>query len=118
LFVFRDVRRSRYQAKWACLPKPSGMMCQTMNESGFSERPDTSQVQKGLDPCLPADRFIKTLQEEWAYAVPFQSSFERNNWLPKWLDIYNCQRQHGGIGFKTPISRLTQHLNNVSGNHT
>lgn len=55
-----------------------------------------------------AERFIKTLQDEWAYAVPFQSSFERNNWLPTWLDIYNCQRQHGGIGFKTPISRLTQ----------
>ncbi len=53
-----------------------------------------------------AERFIKTLQEEWAYAVPFQSSQERNNWLPKWLEIYNCERPHGGIAFKTPNSRL------------
>ena len=55
-----------------------------------------------------AERFIKTLQEEWAYAIPFTSSKDRNDWLPKWLDIYNCKRQHGGIKFKTPISRLQQ----------
>ncbi len=53
-----------------------------------------------------AERFIKTLQEEWAYARPFNSSKQRNKWLPKWLHIYNCERHHGGINFKTPISRL------------
>ncbi len=53
-----------------------------------------------------AERFIKTLQEEWAYAIAFTSSKERNSWLPKWLQIYNCERSHGGIGFKTPNSRL------------
>ena len=53
-----------------------------------------------------AERFIKTLQEEWAYAVAFKSSRERNDWLPKWLQIYNCERSHGGINFKTPNSRL------------
>lgn len=55
-----------------------------------------------------AERFIKSLWEEGAYAIPFTSSKDRNGWLPKWLDIYNRQREHGGIGFKTPISRLQQ----------
>ncbi len=53
-----------------------------------------------------AERFIKTLQEEWAYGKPFHSSAERNLWLPNWLEIYNCQRPHGGIEFTTPITRL------------
>jgi transposase InsO family protein len=55
-----------------------------------------------------AERFIKTLQEQWAYAIPFQSSQQRTNRLPKWLNIYNCERPHGGIAFKPPISRLTR----------
>ncbi|MBG6146085.1 transposase InsO family protein [Labrenzia sp. EL_142] len=55
-----------------------------------------------------AERFIKTLQEEWAYSVPCQSSENRTDALHRWLDIYNCQRQHGGISFKTPISLLRQ----------
>ena len=53
-----------------------------------------------------AERFIKTIQEEWAYGRSYQSSIQRNNWLPKWLHIYNCERLHGGINMKTPISRL------------
>ena len=53
-----------------------------------------------------AERFIKTLQEEWAYGRPFTSSDERNGWLPQWLKIYNCERCHVGINMKTPISRL------------
>ena len=53
-----------------------------------------------------AERFIKTLQEEWAYGRPFNSSEARNTWLPDWLRIYNCERRHAGINMKTPISRL------------
>lgn len=30
-----------------------------------------------------AERFIKTLLGEWAYAMPFQTSEERNRWLPR-----------------------------------
>ncbi|MEM8702678.1 MAG: integrase core domain-containing protein, partial [Pseudomonadota bacterium] len=36
----------------------------------------------------------------------YKTSEQRNAALPRWLDIYNCQRPHGGINFKTPISRL------------
>ena len=39
-----------------------------------------------------ADRFIRTLQAEWAYAMPFNSSEERKQWLPLYLSIYNVRR--------------------------
>lgn len=50
-----------------------------------------------------AERFIKTLQEELAYGMPFKSHHSRNAWLPKWLHIYNCERPHAGISMKTLI---------------
>ncbi|WP_298967105.1 integrase core domain-containing protein [uncultured Roseibium sp.] len=53
-----------------------------------------------------AERFINILQEEWAYGFWYKTSQQRNTSLPRWLDIYNCQRPHRGINFKTPISRL------------
>lgn len=53
-----------------------------------------------------AERFIRTLQEEWAYAMPYKSSDRRNANLVRWLKIYNCERKHFGINLKTPISRL------------
>nr|WP_255477613.1 integrase core domain-containing protein [Synechococcus sp. A15-44] len=34
-----------------------------------------------------AERFIKTLLAEWAYSMPFQTSGERNQWLPRYLAI-------------------------------
>ncbi len=53
-----------------------------------------------------AERFIRTLQEEWAYAMPYKSSKRRNANLARWLKIYNCERRHFGINMQTPISRL------------
>jgi len=41
-----------------------------------------------------AERFIKTLQAEWAYAMPFTSSEEGKQWLPRFLSIYNGHRCH------------------------
>lgn len=54
-----------------------------------------------------AERFIKTLQQEWAYVLPYPSSKARNADLARWLNIYNCERPHGGINMATPISRIT-----------
>ena len=34
-----------------------------------------------------AERSIKTLLAEWAYSMPFQTSGERNQWLPRYLAI-------------------------------
>ncbi len=45
-----------------------------------------------------AERFIKTSLGEWAYAMPFQASAERNNWLPHYLGLYNRHRSHMTFG--------------------
>jgi len=53
-----------------------------------------------------AERFIQTLQNEWAYARPYRSNAERLHQLPRWLYRYNARRPHGGIGGSVPASRL------------
>ena len=58
-----------------------------------------------------AERFIQTLQREWAYAFTFEASAERSALLPRYLHFYNHHRAHSALGAKPPISRLT--LNNA-----
>ena len=53
-----------------------------------------------------AERFIQTLQNEWAYARPYGSNAERLHALPRWLYRYKARRPHGGIGGAVPTSRL------------
>jgi transposase InsO family protein len=53
-----------------------------------------------------AERFIKTLLSEWAYAMAFQTSEERNCWLPRYLAIYNGRRCHMALGGLSPQQRL------------
>lgn len=53
-----------------------------------------------------AERFIQTLQREWAYERPFQSSLERRRALLPWLDYYNGRRPHSALGHKTPASLI------------
>jgi len=53
-----------------------------------------------------AERFIKTLQAEWAYAMPFISSEERKHWLPRYLSIYIGRGCHMAIGGRTPFQQL------------
>jgi len=60
-----------------------------------------------------AERFIQTLQREWAYGRTFQTSAERTAALQPWLTHYNFTRPHGAISHKPPGSRLT----NVAGNY-
>ena len=54
-----------------------------------------------------AERFIQTALREWAYAIAYHTSDQRAAELPVWLHRYNWHRPHGGINFKTPISRLS-----------
>ena len=61
-----------------------------------------------------AERFNRTLLEEWAYARPFSSSAERAAALPGWLHTYNNHRTHTALGGHPPISRV----NNVSGHYS
>jgi transposase InsO family protein len=53
-----------------------------------------------------AERFIRILQDEWAYARPYHSNDQRLHALPRWLYRYNHRRSHGGIDGATPASRL------------
>jgi transposase InsO family protein len=60
-----------------------------------------------------AERFIKTLLEEWAYARLYGSSQERENQLAPYLKRYNFKRPHGSLAKRPPGSRLT----NLAGNY-
>lgn len=53
-----------------------------------------------------AERFIQTLQVEWAYAASYADSQHRRNVLPTWLEYYNCKRPHSALGHKPPVSAL------------
>lgn len=68
-------------------------------------------TQKFIKPHCPwtngkVERLNRTLATEWAYARPYTSNTERAKALPAWLDYYNLDRAHLGIGGKTPIDRL------------
>ena len=53
-----------------------------------------------------AERFIRTLQHEWAYVRPFRTSAERTSMLGPWLHYYNEHRRHRALNGQPPISRL------------
>jgi transposase InsO family protein len=53
-----------------------------------------------------AERFIQTLQREWAYAAVYQTSDQRGRALCPWLRFYNHRRPHGSLGHQPPASRL------------
>jgi transposase InsO family protein len=53
-----------------------------------------------------AERFIQTLQREWAYAHRWQSSTERLRSLTSFLRYYNRRRPHSSLGDRPPISRV------------
>ncbi len=54
-----------------------------------------------------AERFNRTLQENWAYRHPFASNDDRATALEPWLDHYNYARAHTACGGQPPISRLS-----------
>lgn len=60
-----------------------------------------------------AERFNRTLRDEWAYARPYRSDAARTRALDAWLHLYNHHRHHTAIK-GTPVSRL----NNVSGQNS
>jgi transposase InsO family protein len=61
-----------------------------------------------------AERFNRTLLEEFAYTQLFTSNQERTKALGPWVDSYNADRPHTAIGGLTPLERL---VNNADGNH-
>ncbi|MDN4612733.1 IS481 family transposase [Arthrobacter burdickii] len=72
---------------------------------------DLGAVQRFIKPHCPwtngkAERFNRTLQTEWAYRQVFTSSAQRQAALAPWLQHYNTERIHTGIG-TTPITRVS-----------
>ena len=62
-----------------------------------------------------AERFIKTMLGEWAYARPYRSNDERLAALADWVDSYNHERTHTALAGQVPMDVL---VSNVHGNHT
>jgi transposase InsO family protein len=62
-----------------------------------------------------AERFIKTMLGEWAYARPYRSNDERLAALAAWVDSYNHERTHTALAGRVPMDVL---VSNVHGNHT
>jgi transposase len=57
-----------------------------------------------------AERFIGTLQREWAYGGLFHSNAARQASLPRWLDSYNRRRPHAGLGGLSLLTALVNKL--------
>ena len=53
------------------------------------------------------ERFNRTLQTEWAYTRIYTSNRERAQALPSWLEYYNHHRNHGSLGRRPPITRVS-----------
>jgi len=61
-----------------------------------------------------AERFIQTLQNEWAYGRLYANSTERTEALPPFLTHYNFSRRHGALGHQAPATRLNNLPRNYS----
>jgi transposase InsO family protein len=66
-----------------------------------------------------AERFIRTMLSEWAYALVYGSSHERTATLSGWLERYNTSRRHSALGHRPPLARLRElQANNVAGTYS
>jgi len=66
-----------------------------------------------------AERFIRTMLAEWAYAAVYGSPHQRTAALTSWLERYNISRRHGALGHRPPIIRLRELTgNNVAGTYS
>lgn len=61
-----------------------------------------------------AERFNRTLLDEWAYVRSYQSNQQRASLLKGWLHLYNHHRSHTALGGLPPVARL----NNLPGNYS
>ena len=64
-----------------------------------------------------AERFIRTLLTEWAYAQPFHDTAARAAALPGFVDFYNRSRPHWSLAGQPPMSRVPA-VNNLMGKNS
>ena len=57
-----------------------------------------------------AERFNRTMCDEWIYSRPFTSNQDRASALPSWLHTYNHHRGHTALAGQPPISRINNGL--------
>jgi transposase InsO family protein len=89
-----------------------GIACRTLGIKHSRTRPYRPRTNG------KAERFIRTMLREWAYAAIYGSSEERTASLPGWLERYNTTRRHGALGHRPPIARLRELAgNNVVGTY-
>jgi transposase InsO family protein len=82
---------------------------------------DLGAIAKSTRPYRPqtngkAERFNRTLIEQWGYRQVFHSSAHRTAALPEFLHSYNMHRGHTALGGRPPISRAP--VNNLTGHYT
>jgi transposase InsO family protein len=63
-----------------------------------------------------AERMVRTLLKEWAYARPFADTADRIALLPQFLDFYNRVRPHWSLSGQPPMSRVP--VNNLTGKNS
>ncbi len=99
-----------------------------ITDNAFAYRPGTGFAmavarlgarQKFIRPHCPwtngkVERLNRTFATEWAYTRIWTSNTERAAALPRWLEHYNMNRPHLGIGGARPIDRV----NNDPGQYT
>ena len=54
------------------------------------------------------ERFIQTLDDEWAHGRVWPTATERDRGLASWLRFYNRRRPHTSLGDRPPTSRVHQ----------
>jgi len=63
-----------------------------------------------------AERLVRTLLTEWAYAEPFTEPDARVASLARFIDFYNRHRPHWSLAGQPPISRVP--VNNLTGKNS
>ncbi len=90
------------------------------NSRRFSELLGRQQLRHIRTPAYTprwngkVERFIQTLQNEWAYSRTWPTSNARARSLLSFLRYYNRRRPHSSLGDRPPISRV----HNVCGQNT
>jgi transposase InsO family protein/transposase len=79
-----------------------GLACRALGLKHSRTRPYRPQTNG------KAERFIRTMLSEWAYAGVYGSSSDRTAALTAWLERYNTTRRHGALGHQPPLTRLRQ----------